>query len=218
MAPLGKVLITDRCPHCSVAHPKLDAQWEHVSTGNLSALPRRWVAYECSVCGGVTLAADVVAVRGERSPRHQFTLYDFVASYGIWPQKDSAANEIPEPARRYLVQALESRHSPDGAVMLAASAVDAMLKARGLREGYLYHRIEKAAADHLITKEMAEWAHDVRLGANDPRHADEDRPHHTRESADQLVEFAKALAEFLFVLPARVTRGRKQLKEDVEKK
>jgi hypothetical protein len=91
--------------------------------------------------------------------------------------------------------------------MLAASAVDALLKAKGYPEGRLYDRINQAAADHVITEDMAAWAHHVRLEANDPRHADTARPHATRAEAEQTVEFAEALAQFLFVLPARVARG-----------
>lgn len=51
--------------------------------------------------------------------------------------------------------------------MLAASAVDALLKLKGYTAGSLYARIEKAAEDHVITQDMAKWAHEVRLDAND---------------------------------------------------
>ncbi len=51
--------------------------------------------------------------------------------------------------------------------MLAASSIDAMLKEKGYKVGGLYDRIKQAAKDHLITDEMAAWAHDVRLDAND---------------------------------------------------
>lgn len=91
--------------------------------------------------------------------------------------------------------------------MLAASAVDAMLKAKGYSEGSLYTRIRKAAEDHTITPEMAEWAHQVRLEANDVRHADEEELHKTVDQARQTVEFARALGEFMFALPARVRQG-----------
>jgi hypothetical protein len=55
--------------------------------------------------------------------------------------------------------------------MLAASAVDAMLKHKNYTVGSLKDRIDKAAKDHLITSEMAAWAHEIRLDANDERHA-----------------------------------------------
>lgn len=90
---------------------------------------------------------------------------------------------------------------------MSASAVDAMLKERGYSDGSLYARIDKAIADHIITEDMAKWAHHVRLEANDQRHADAGAPLPTKEDAERSLEFAMALAEFLFVLPARVTRG-----------
>ena len=91
--------------------------------------------------------------------------------------------------------------------MLAASAVDSMLKLKSYKEGNLYARIELAAKEHLITADMAKWAHDVRLDANDQRHADDSAPLPSVEDAKRCVDFAQALAQFIFVLPARVQRG-----------
>jgi hypothetical protein len=120
------------------------------------------------------------------------------------------AEEIPDRARDYLKQALASRKAPAGAIMLTASAVDSMLKDKGYKEGSLYKRIDQAATDHLITAEMAMWAHEVRLDANEQRHVDEDLPMPTQADADKSIEFATALGQFLYVLPAMVTRGRSQ--------
>ena len=92
--------------------------------------------------------------------------------------------------------------------MVAASAVDAMLKAKGYSDGSLYSRINKAAEDHLITREMAECAHEVRSDANDQRHADGEAVLPAENDARRAIEFARALAEFIFVLPGRVKRGR----------
>jgi hypothetical protein len=125
----------------------------------------------------------------------------------MYPTGLDVDTSVPERARTFLAQAINSLSSPAGAMMLAASAVDAMLKAKGLREGSLYARIDSAAADHLITAEMARWAHDVRLDANDQRHADDRAPLPLLADARKAVDFALALAQFMFVLPARVQRG-----------
>jgi hypothetical protein len=59
-----------------------------------------------------------------------------------------------------LQQAYETLHSPDAAAVMAGSAVDAMLKPRGYYvDGSLYARVDKAVADHVLTKEMGDWAH-----------------------------------------------------------
>ncbi|WP_310534555.1 DUF4145 domain-containing protein [Novosphingobium sp.] len=105
---------------------------------------------------------------------------------------------------------MESAHAPDGAVMLANSAVDAMLQARGLAEGSVYKRLADAVELGLITKEIREWADSIRIESNNPRHADADEPHVSNERAKLMVEFARALAEILFVLPAKALTGKSE--------
>jgi hypothetical protein len=127
----------------------------------------------------------------------------------IVPTVAAISSDIPQAAARYLTQARETLASPAASVLMSASAVDAMLKERGYKEGNLYGRIQKAEAEGVLTKHMAEWAHDIRLDANDERHADEDASAKAGEDAAKCLEFADALADLLFVLPARVSRGRR---------
>jgi len=101
--------------------------------------------------------------------------------------------------------------------MLTASAVDAMLKAKNYKDGSLYSRIDKAAKEHEITSEMASWAHEVRLDANEQRHADENVPLPNSEDAKRGIEFAKALSTSMFVMPSRVKRGLEEAKAKHEK-
>lgn len=102
--------------------------------------------------------------------------------------------------------------------MLSASSVDSMLKDKGYKNGNLYSRINKAAEDHLITEAMAVWAHEVRLDANDQRHADEDVALPDESDAQKTIDFTLALAQFLFVMPSRVQRGIEKAKEDETRK
>jgi hypothetical protein len=106
-----------------------------------------------------------------------------------------------------LQQAYDVLHAPDAAAVMAGSAVDAMLKHHDYTEGSLYARIDEALEDNLLTKGMADWAHEVRLGSNRPRHADKEDPHVSPVEGKQSVEFAEALGNFLFVLTARIDRG-----------
>ena len=185
-------MIRFRCPHCSVDRPNLGMQFEVATADYLGQNPRHWRVYRCTRCGGLVtgfaVAPNTTAIR-------------------FYPETAGIDESIPERARGYLQQSLNSLHTPAGAVMLAASAVDAMLKAKGFRQGSLYARIDKAAEDHAITEEMAKWAHDVRLDANEQRHADEEVPLPTPDDARRSLDFAMALGQFMFVLPARVQRG-----------
>lgn len=195
MAKLLTFLEIDRCPHCGVDKPSLQQQGGGIETRDQAgANPRFWVVYVCKRCGGATLAS----APGKDADYNQ-----------IFPNPLMVHQTIPDPARSYLLQAASTQHAPSGSVMLAASSVDAMLKAKGYKDGSLYARIKEAAQDHLITEEMAQWAHDVRVEANDQRHVEEGKPLPDENDARHSLEFAIALAEFMFVLPARVQRGLK---------
>jgi hypothetical protein len=109
----------------------------------------------------------------------------------LYPSARIAAAEIPDPARRYLQQAMETLHAPDAAAVMAGSAVDAMLKHFKLTEGSVYKRIDDAVSQHILTAPMGEWAHEVRLGSNRPRHSDAENPHVSPQQAQQSVEFTE---------------------------
>lgn len=127
---------------------------------------------------------------------------------GHFPEDQTVSDDIPDRPREYLVQAIASIHTPAGAVLLAASSVDSMLKEKGYVDGSLYSRIQNAIENNLLTTEMAKWAHEIRLDANDQRHADDEADLPDQNDATKAVDFASALAEYLFVLPARIERGR----------
>ncbi|MBB6225294.1 DUF4145 domain-containing protein [Rhizobium leguminosarum] len=148
----------------------------------------------CSVCGGATTVRALA-----QKPQPQIL--------ALYPAEKSAHEDLPDIARKFLQQAYETLHAPDASTVMAASAVDAMLKAKGYSGGSLYQRIDQALANNVLTQGMADWAHAVRLEANGVRHADAARPHATPEEAAQTVEFAEALGNFLFVLTARIDRG-----------
>lgn len=190
---LQEQLRLDRCPHCGVDRPNLPKIWESQTTNSEGTNKRLWRMYACARCGGVTTAY-------AKEP-DQYT-------DGIFPYDEGKeSKDIPSKPRAFLEQAIASIHAPAGAVMLAASSVDAMLKEKGYVDGTLYMRIDKAAADNLITVSMAKWAHRVRLDANDQRHADKAAVLPTEHDAKRSIQFTRALAEFLFVLPAWVEAG-----------
>jgi hypothetical protein len=184
-----------RCPHCSIAKPLFHRIFTHESTTHDMMRQRYWSIYVCATCGGVVTCAC-------NKGTNDWTMTE------IYPEAVQVDLSIPEPARNYLQQALETTYAPTASVMICATSIDAMLKSIGYTEGALYSRISKAAEDHVITNAMAEWAHEIRLDANDQRHADLKAPLAKEVDAMKPVEFALALAEFLFVLPARVQRGR----------
>ena len=192
MPTLSQNLIISRCPHCSVANPNLFKQHHLETHDHTGGNKRIWAIYTCGGCGGIVTAS---------APNHNVEIQQY------FPASKSIKEDIPERPRIFLQQALESLQAPSGAIMLAASAVDSMLKLKNYTEGSLYVRIERAVEDHAITQDMATWAHEVRLDANDQRHADQAANMPSSEDAERVIDFATSLAEILFVLPSRVQRG-----------
>ncbi len=192
MANLSPKLVIDRCPHCSIANPNLNQIYRKDTTDHEGKNQRFWILYVCNKCGGMVIAN--AWNYGQKTIQ-------------IFPSSTEISNDVPDRAKIFLEQSIASIHAPAGAVMLAASSVDAMLKEKGYNKGSLYNRIEKAVEEHLLTPEIAKWAHEVRLDANDQRHADEKASIPSGEDAKKAIDFTKAIAEYLFVLPARIQRG-----------
>ncbi len=192
MPNLSPQLTLSRCPHCSIANPNLQQIHQTETQNHAGSNMRRWRIYKCGNCGGLVTAS---ATQFDQPARE------------IFPSSPEINEDIPDRAKSYLEQAVASIHAPAGAVMLAASSVDAMLKEKNYKTGSLYERIEQAVQDNLLTTEMANWAHEVRLDANDQRHADDDATLPNENDAQKVIDFTTAIAEYLFVLPARIQRG-----------
>ncbi|MAI31666.1 MAG: hypothetical protein CMM07_08350 [Rhodopirellula sp.] len=188
-----------RCPFCNVDRPNLMSEFDLTPKDSEGNSRGTWRFYRCNRCGSI-----VTAWAHEHLGR----------VLGVIPEARRLSDDIPPRPKAYLQQALESRHVPSGAVMLAASAIDSMLKDRGYIEGNLYPRIKQAASDNVITDGMAEWAHRVRLGANAERHADECHDLPSTEDAQRAIKLAEAFAEFLYVLPAMVNQGLSETEQE----
>ena len=154
---VGDLIGISKCPHCSIANPQLKQLWETkdpLFRRDVGTIGRLWATYQCTSC------ADVVLVRCSWSSRvHELKNWaNRVQKIDeIYPSTKAAHDDIPEPARTFLQQAFDTLHAPDAAAVMAGSAVDAMLKKKGLVEGNLYSRIDKALVDNLLTKGMADW-------------------------------------------------------------
>ncbi|MBO6692940.1 DUF4145 domain-containing protein [Parvibaculum sp.] len=160
-------------------------------------MPKRvWAAFACLSCGSLVTAEGVPGSDVNNA-----------LIENIYPDMWMADNEIPAQARRYLDQARRTLASPDASVLMSAASLDAMLKEKGLADGSLFARIELAVKNGILTEGMAQWAQRVRLDANNPRHADADVPHLTGEDARRAFDFAKSIAEILYVLPGRMPLG-----------
>ena len=186
----------ERCPRCGVSVPNLVEIEKFIKGPN----HRVYRVLQCNRCHDCVLVQ--VETDAKKQLPHTWTIDN------IYPEVSGVPSEFPERAKKYFEQALNSLVAPDGCVMLCGSAVDAMLKDKKLLDGSVYNRIDEAVKIGLLTAEMAEWAHAVRLGANRPRHADNEDPHVTPAEAENAIEYVKTLGHILYVLPKMVADGK----------
>lgn len=189
----------DRCPWCNVATPWL----REIPVDKLEGGGFDWYIHQCSSCEQYVFGRVTGGWDGE-------------LEVACPPQKKSISKDIPSSVRRFLSQAVKITSQPDACIMACSSAIDAMLKEKNFVKGKLYKRIAKAVQKNIITEDMMAWADHVRLVSNDSRHADTKSVAPTTREAKQCSEFAMALAEILFVLPSRVSRGRKAAEKSIK--
>ena len=120
MPQIGAQLELNRCPHCGVNTPNLRHQTRFETSSNTGEGARTWALYTCQRCGGVITTYAL---------KNNNEIIDY------YPKSEKVDESIPKRAAEYLSQALESLHAPAGAIMLTASSVDAMLKAKNYKKG-----------------------------------------------------------------------------------
>lgn len=194
------------CPHCSAAKPGTSPLGDrrlidHAPTGH-SGLAQAAQMYICNTCLGVVTAVSHLMSTGDAANAEQ------VSVLAVYPVLVDVSGSVPERPRQYLRDAQGALNAPSASIMASCSAIDAMLSEKGVprSDGSLAKRINLAVDQGILTKGMSEWAHRVRLDANDQRHADETAPLPDQDQAKRTLRLAKAMAELLFVLPAEAER------------
>lgn len=124
----------------------------------------------------------------------------------IYPPAESAVapEHMPDRAEKAFLEGVASledgRYTAAG--VMFRRCLETSLKAHTTpTTGNLKNRIDALAAAGVITQDLKELAHRVRLEGNDAVHDDDD---FTSEQATQLEEFTRLLMTYLFTLPAKV--------------
>lgn len=186
------------CPHCNISTPKISLEKEFNTMSAETGHQRVWAFYVCQNCGG--------GIIGSRRVNSRLALE-------IFPKPVKIDKSIPDKAKIFLEQAIDSIRVPAVSIMLSASSIDAMLQQKGFKDGNLYNKINKAAKNHFISDDMYEWAQEIRLEANYQQYAENDTNSPTEENAKQTIEFAETLGEFLYILPHKIKKGINKAKE-----
>ena len=124
------------------------------------------------------------------------------------PPETGAPVHTPPNVARFYEQGMDNLLGNwDAAGTMFRKALDVGLKIKfpGI-SGKLKARIDKAANQHGLTADLAEWAHQIRLDGNEAAHEEES---FSREDAERLQTFTELVFRYLFTLPGMLEQARR---------
>jgi uncharacterized protein DUF4145 len=127
-----------------------------------------------------------------------------------WPDSGALHPSIPDDVRKYYVEANQVRRaSPSSFVVQIRRAIEALCRDRGVQKGVLKQRLDALAERGEIPPTLTAMADLIRLLGNIGAHdSSEDVYSADVEAVDA---FFRAVVEYVYVAPARVTWVRESL-------
>lgn len=165
----------------------------------------------CSACNR-PVALVVRSPMGRDPSQHPGDILssDHYRLYGAYPAP--AAIEIPDNLPGEVARAFEQAEKArrvgiwDAAAAMYRKAMELGLKdlSPGIDAWKIEKRIDKMHAEGLITAEIRDWAHELRLDGNDSVH----EVSTDKEVVEQMKSFCEALFMYLYTLPGQVQAAR----------
>lgn len=102
-------------------------------------------------------------------------------------------------------------------VVMCRRALQNSVIEKGAKKGKLFDQIDELYDNQIITKDIKDWAHEIRLTGNVGAHPDEDGLEDvTPEDAKELLKFMEEYLNYVYIMPAKVAAKRARKKEKVE--
>ena len=195
--------ITGFCPHCHKGVKYSCVEFD--STGETNASfdevfensTGTWAVGECPIC-------------------KMCVLFQFIIQYGCpvkktypFPFPLPVDERIPEKIKKDLEEAklCFSVGAINSSVGMCRKALQRTCKEKGAIKKELYEQIDEIAKKGIISSDLKDLAHSVRLIGNDGVHPNED--HITREDAEEILNLTEQFLEIIFVTPIKI----KEIKE-----
>lgn len=209
---MAMLSLDETCPHCLKEHAVLQFVSETLLKQHFFSL-----VFQCQSCFKLVVAE--VAQTGTSGPSYyaKNSPYPLIINKNkdfrvteTYPKayKVQSPQSTPDRASKFFIEAKEDfvRGRYETSAMNCRKVIDIATKVLHLGdEDKLVRRISALRATGLITQEMADWAHIVRIDTNGAVHSDEE---FTQDEVDQLIKFTEVFLTYAFTLPALVREKR----------
>lgn len=197
------------CPHCGTKRAGFSVHGS--SAPNPTNPTRKHTMFVCNTCG-----ESVVVTTSSSAHENPAGLAGEIAHQ----QTCKLLSVYPEPVRVEIPSCLPAQvaksfkegcdilpQSPTMSAVAFRRTLELALKdlSPDIEAWKLEKRIDKMAAAGLLTKDLQDWAHHLRIDGNDAAHEGEDG---SKETAIQLRELTRFILMYLYSLPAQVKKAR----------
>lgn len=160
--------------------------------------------FECGSCKGYVQVTWSAQEFGGSKRLHDYRVLP-------WPLgKPKAPENWPKNVGRFWEQAHDSARNEniDAAFVMARSALQAALRHMNAKGEKLYKEIEVLSTSGILPKIIADWAHEIRLIANESAHPEDGTPP-KKNDVKEVLDFLDFMFVYLFDLPNDIQKLRK---------
>jgi hypothetical protein len=195
---------TGQCPRCGkIAHFTENAT-HTLCLDDQNNVRERVTILSCAGCSGAVVVVENHTRQGAWEPVHWWPLIS-ISSMAEDDVSDKVLSCFDEGLRAVAVQA------PRSAAVMFRAALAELVKDKGSPEakskGSLNAKLKQMCADGSLHPSIAEWAEEIKVLGNVGAHPD-DRGDVTNEEARELARLTRHLIEFVYEVPARISRAR----------
>ena len=99
-------------------------------------------------------------------------------------------------------------------VVICRRALQVSVIEKGAKKGILWEQIDELYDGEIITKDIKDWAHEIRLTGNIGAHPDKDGLEDvTKEDAKELIDFMEEYLNYVYIMPSKVQAKRAKKEE-----
>ncbi|MBI0141913.1 DUF4145 domain-containing protein [Bifidobacterium sp. W8106] len=204
------------CWHCGrFSHMTPQGSLISGDLNNAPVYAEVWFAiFKCDSCGYATLGmidynfslSDVDVSQAQEDFLNDSEEIKWIPEAAVGMEYEDVPTEIASVASEaYSCCSISAYRS---AVLMARTVLEATAKDKGVTSGSLYEKIDELAAKTIITRQLAEEAHEIRLLGNDMAHGDLNTPV-SKEDAEEILGFLDSVLDYVYQQPIAIERRKK---------